>query len=312
MKLSHIHIQGCLIIPSLVWMETNGFSPKVHSYNSYHSRTLSLYSAKKISIDNHIEIESTDDIKQLCKEIDNVATYLWKDEAIPSLSSMTHNDEKKTATFVFYEGEKDLPKDIEYSQRAKYFRREADEGCLKAQHSLALLLWNGFGDEQINSVESAKYHAAAAVQRNLDAMAVLGGCLRTGTGVKRNINLGLKLIDFSSSQGNPTGANKKAALLESNGDDYSAYKLYQQCLDNNRVNALLLFNLGWCYMNGQGVDKDAQKGIQLWKDAAAMAPDEGSEEAAWYIYEYMKRDNPFESQTWLKLSGDLGYDEALE
>ena len=43
-----------------------------------------------------------------------------------------------------------------------------------------------------------------------------------------------------------------------------------------------------------------------------MAPDEGGEKAAWYIYVHMKHDNSFEAQTWLKLSGDLGYDKVFE
>jgi hypothetical protein len=59
-------------------------------------------------------------------------------------------------------------------------------------------------------------------QRHLDGMAVLGGCIRTGTGTDRK--LGVPLIDYCASQHNPTGVNKKAALLvvETNADERGA------------------------------------------------------------------------------------------
>ncbi len=64
-------------------------------------------------------------------------------------------------------------------------------------------------DDSISTIDpkaSARWHAAVAIQGNKDALAVLGGCLRTGTGV-------------ASVYGNPSGADKKAAMMEAN-DDY--------------------------------------------------------------------------------------------
>lgn len=51
--------------------------------------------------------------------------------------------------------------------------------------------------------------------------------------------------------------------------------------------------------------------MQLWKDASQMAPDEGSEEASWYIYNDLKRENPKEADVWLDLAVELGLDEAI-
>mmetsp|Transcript_1551 Transcript_1551/g.2306 ORF Transcript_1551/g.2306 Transcript_1551/m.2306 type:complete len:159 (+) Transcript_1551:581-1057(+) len=122
--------------------------------------------------------------------------------------------------------------------------------------------------------------------------------------------LGLKLIQYCASKGNPTGVNKQAALLESNEDDYyGAVQLYESCVKSGRINALLLFNLGWSLVNGQGVDrKDVSRGISLWKEAVSLAPDEGSEEAAWCLYEEYKRDDPKEADKWFGIAMDLGYE----
>ena len=210
----------------------------------------------------------------------------------------------------------------------------------------------GSGDEngglwiERNPQESAKFHAAAAYQHHLDGIAVFGGCLRTGTGLegvekqsskmkktnskskqsttskvlrKRsdNLALGLKIIDFCSSVGNPSGVNKKGALLESNGDESKSVKLYKECVESGRANAFLRFNLGWSLIQGfvdadsssNRVQKDVNGGIDLWKEATELAPDEVTEEAAWNLYKEYEREDPMEAQKWLDLANDLGYYE---
>lgn len=237
----------------------------------------------------------------LLREIKVVAADLWSGNNIPTLVS-------NGSDLSIIEGEAELGDDFPLSRRAKYFQDEALKGCPKSQHSLGLLLWSGFAGVEQDAEKSAKLHAAAASQYHLDGMAVLGGCLRTGSGVKQNVALGLKIIEFCSSQGNPTGINKKAALLESNQDEAGAVKLYEDSLKKDRVNALLLFKLGWCLVNGRGViRKDSVRGIKLWKQAASLAPDEGSEEAAWFLYEEYIRDDPKEAKKWLDLAEELGY-----
>ena len=289
---------------------------------------------------------------ELYEEIEAIARELWGGDEIPRLTTPTastttnNNNNNKTTTCttpeeggqqqqgmsVLFEGEAELPGDIPFSERGDYFRREALRGCPKAQHSYALLLWSGFAGIEQDPEESAKFHAAAACQHHLDGIAVLGGCLRTGTGIpkpkkvkksktkpappKRNtVALGLKAIVFCASQevGNPTGVNKEGALLEYNGDDLRAFELYEACWKSGRANALLLFNLGWCLVHskrkGIDCDSDRARGISFWKEATEMAPDEGSEEAAWNLFKEYIRDDPKEAQHWLDLAEDLGYYE---
>ena len=259
---------------------------------------------------------------ELFEEIECIAKELWAGEEIPRIKPTYSNHKMVTECNHLCEGEAKLPNSIPVSERGEYFRREALRGCPKAQHSYGLLLWSGFAGIEQNPEESAKLHAAAACQQHLDGMAVFGGCLRTGTGIpkkkkknnpKRKTNtvaLGLKAIGFCASVGNPTGVNKQGRLLESNGNDSQALELYDACWKSGRANALLLFNLGWCLVNGRDVGKaDRARGISMWKEATKMAPDEGSEEAAWNLYQEYARDDPEEAKCWLDLAEELGYCE---
>jgi len=266
-----------------------------------------LLTRQYVSNNSNAEIQIPLDLQ---KKIQTIAKHLWGKNDIPTLKPFTENDGTLT------EGEATLNDDISFSQRADIFYEEAINGCPKAQHSYALLLWNGFGGVEQDPEASARFHAAAAFQNHLDGMALLGACLRTGSGMEEDEALGIKLINYCASQGNPTGVNKKAALVDSYEeyrDEYEAVRLYEECYESGRVNAMLLFNLGWCLVNGEGVDrKDVGRGIDLWKEAANMAPDEGSEEAVFGIYEAYKRDDPQEAEKWLDMAVELGYDGAIE
>ena len=287
---------------------------------------------------------------ELHQEIMTIAKELWGDQEIPRLApalsedrgsiSRSRSDERATTTtpVLLTEGEAGLPESVPRSERGARFRGEALRGCPRAQHSYGLLLWSGFAGIERDPEESARFHAAAACQNHLDGMAVLGGCLRTGAGIPKRkkrrkkkktkkgatkaaamteprratntVALGLKLIDFCASVGNPTGVNKRAALLESNGDDSRAVELYEACLEDGRANALVRFNLGWCLVHGRGVERgDRDRGMSLWVQAAELAPDEGSEEAAWNLYRECDPDRPEEARRWRDLAEELGYTE---
>lgn len=256
------------------------------------------------------ETESSDNEapipEDLQSAIQDIAIELWGSE----------NALTRVATGGALQGEMPLPPNIATEQRYFYFLDEAEHGDARAQQSVGLLLWNGFGSVDIDPEASARWHAAAAIQGNIDAIAVLGGCIRTGTGVgkKKNVALGLKCINYAASAGSPSGVNKKAVLLESSGDWFGAARLYEQFYNDEttRKNALLLFNWGYCLVNGNGVEQNIDAGESLWKQAVDMAPDEGSEEAAYFLYEQYVREVKQEARRWLEISAELGYQEAVE
>ena len=59
------------------------------------------------------------------------------------------------------------------------------------------------------------------------------------------------------------------------------------------------------------MEQDAQAGETIWKEAVDMAPDEGSEEAAYFLYEQCVKDDIGEARRWLEISAELGYQEAI-
>jgi TPR repeat protein len=239
----------------------------------------------------------------LRREIRSVAQTLWGNDELPEVVAESTETISGEAPFS----------GTDYSQRSLVFEQQAQQGDARAQHSLGLLLWSGYSCKK-DAVASARWHAAAAVQNHLDGMAVLGGCLRTGTGVEQNVGLGLRLIDYCAAAQvmNPTGINKKAALEESNGNYETAFGLYQDCLEHGQPNALLLMNLGWCFVQGEGTRKNVTHGEKLWRQTTDMAPDEGSEEAAWLLYRQCAREEEKEARRWLKFAAGLGYEESLE
>ena len=290
---------------------------------SHHSRR-SLFLCKAL-------IQSPpNDLKE---KIKRVAISLWGGlDNIPTIKCPTNT----CPNFIPVEGEADFhtgkSSQMEFSKRGAFFKEQAINGNPKAQHSYGLLQWNGFSSTNSvaqNAQESAKFHAAAAYQNHLDSIAILGGCLRTGSGIPKKVQkqqkdagvdiveFGIQLIEYSAQEGNPTGVNKKAALyeLQDNVDEESAFELYKQSYcENGRFNALTLFNLGWYYMNGMGnlVKKEEERGIEFWEMAVTMAPDEGSEESAWFLYDYFKRDEPTKAEKWLQIAYNLGFPDAID
>jgi hypothetical protein len=270
---------------------------------------------------HHYDNIHTDKIpSELHSQVQRVAITLWGDrtklKSVLPTSVDFDSDPSVSPTLCSGEMAFDADSlDLDYWLRLEYFQQAAYDGDPSAQHSLGLLLWNGFAGVQ-DEIASAQWHAAAACQGHLDAMAVLGGCLRTGTGVQENEDLGIQFIEWCARQGNPTGINKQAALLESEDDDYNgALRLYQSCLENENENvtALVLLNLGYSLVNGPGdVSKDVELGEFYWEQAAAMAPDEGSEEAAYFLSQQYDRTDYAESKRWLQLSADLGFPEAVD
>jgi TPR repeat protein len=108
--------------------------------------------------------------------------------------------------------------------------------------------------------------------------------------------------------------NKKAALMEANDDYSTAMKLYRECYEDEskRKNALLLFNLGYCLIHGEGIDHNIEEGEQLWKDAVMLAPEEGSEESAWFLYQqYSERRDSNMAKHYLDIAADLGHEDAV-
>lgn len=248
----------------------------------------------------------------LISNVNQVVNNLWNNVSLPS------NPTSNMSSWTL-QGEAIYPPDMPYTQRLSYFLDQSQKGDASAQHSAGLLLWSGYchchrhcHDKQ-RPVESIMWHGAAACQGHLDSLAILGGCLRKGIGIQRNVLLGLSLIEYVASVGNPSGVNKKAAMMEDNNNFIGALQLYEDSLKHGKTNALLLFNLGHLLLHGNdGVLKEISRGEELLRLAVDLAPDEGSEEAAYFLYHHLKQDQHQEAMMFLRISASLGYPESIK
>ena len=132
----------------------------------------------------------------------------------------------------------------------------------------------------------------------------------------------MRVIEACAELGVPTGLNKLGALMETGAsgvvrDAYAAVELYELAAEASGLGyeerggqCLGRFNLGWALVHGEGTVRDRAAGLEQWRKAAAMAPDDGAEEAAYNLYDELgDTDEGFE---YLELSADLGFDPALE
>lgn len=171
-------------------------------------------------------------------------------------------------------GEFDFPAATRFETRGARAKEAALEGDARAQHSLGLLYYGGYGGLGQSDELSAMWHGAAAAFGNWDAVAVLGGCLRKGSGIEENAALGLRLISLASAAENSTGLIKVGGLLEEQGDLTGALVLFRQAAEQG--SALGMFCVGWVMWyrkwktatKNAGNPHDSLSAQQLWRRAA--------------------------------------------
>ena len=192
----------------------------------------------------------------------------------------------------------------------------AHAGDSLAQQTLGLLIFSGVGGAPQDLRASAEWHAAAAAQGNIDALATLGGCVRRGVGAEQDEATGRTLIEAAAAAGSPVGLSKLGVLYDEGAsglspDSWRAAQCFEAAAA--RGSALGLFNHGWALLYGIGSARDVQRGLAAWKAAAALAPEDGSEEAAFHLYEERALlPDRAEAVIYLKLSHDLGFDKAVK
>lgn len=208
---------------------------------------------------------------------------------------------------------------VAHSERYATAEAKAYEGDGRAQQTLGLLLYSGVGGAPCDVRASAEWHAAAAAQGNVDALAVLGGCLRKGVGAEVDEQTGVDLITAAAEAGSPVGLVKLAALYEDGAGGYPAdswrsAKLFERAA--NLGSALGYFNHGWAKIHGLGTTRDLDAGVEAWRMAMSLAPDDGAEEAAFNLYAERKlltsaQTAQIKPVACLRLSASLGYDKAV-
>lgn len=223
------------------------------------------------------------------------------------------------------QGEYDFGPDLEpalFYQRFSIVEGPAYEGDARAMQTMGLLYYHGVGgvpnaDERF----SAQWHAASAARGNVDAMATLGGCIRRGVGAERHGEIGLSLIQAAAAADSAVGLTK-LGILHDDGEHGLTQDSWAaaQCFERAAVqgpSALALFNHGWALFHGIGTVRDVERGLTQMEAAAALAPDDGSEEAAFFLYDERLAMSAEQVDTYrpgskLRLAASLGFDKAVK
>jgi TPR repeat protein len=130
----------------------------------------------------------------------------------------------------------------EYAEAVKWVRKAADAGSAEAQKNLGILYYKGEAMPQ-DYIEAAKWFRKAANAGNAVAQSCLGMCYHNGEGVQQ---------------------------------DYTeAAKWYRKAADQNNANAENF--LGLLYENGYGIEKDGVAAIKWYKRAAQHGNDPAKE-----------------------------------
>ncbi len=131
------------------------------------------------------------------------------------------------------------------------------------------------GDETGNwyLLEPQEFEQAAA-KGSAEMQYVLGRRSADGTGCEVNIPLSIKLYQMSADQGNSRAAyNLGEILTEPNKPELKPYLNYEKGIKYLNIAAtknelLAIDHLGWLHLHGYGVQKNPQKAIELFQEAA--------------------------------------------
>ena len=98
-------------------------------------------------------------------------------------------------------------------------------------------------------------------------------------------------------------------------DATRAYDLFERAAASG--SALGLFNHGWALVHGVGAPRDVDRGLAQWAAAARRAPDDGAEEASFFLWAErgrMDREQRarYRPDACLRLSASLGFEPAVE
>jgi len=211
----------------------------------------------------------------------------------------------------------------DHASRAATVEEAAFGGCSRAQHTLGLLTFGGVGGcEEADLRGSAYWHAAAAAQGNLDALATLGGCVRRGAGVAQDEAAGVALIEAAAAAGSPCGLCKLGVLHDEgtlpggSAHPTEGARLFARAAEGGG-SALGLFHHGWALVHGIGAARDVEAGMRAWRAATDLAPDDGAEEAAYHLYKEQRQLPPpvrklLRPDDALRLSAALEFEPAVK
>jgi hypothetical protein len=157
----------------------------------------------------------------------------------------------------------------DWEQRAKLYRKAAEQGNAKAQYNLGVCYSDGAGVAK-DAAEAVNWYRKAAEQGLAEAQYNLGVCYGKGKGVAKDTAEEVKWYRKAAEQGNAK-AQCNLGFCYRNGegvpkDDVEAVRWYRKAAEQELPNGQ--YKLGWCYYSGTGVAKDNTEAVKWFRKAA--------------------------------------------
>jgi len=175
----------------------------------------------------------------------------------------------------FLEGRR-ISKDV--NKAFEWFKKSAEANCEQGQCNLSKLYAAGLGVPKDD--EKAFYWAKKAAERGERTSAAnLGIFYLQGKGVKRNVKEGIKWIDQGNEDSSADSQRRLGMDYESGSgfvpkDLKKAFNFYSKSAEKGFCCGI--YNLGLCYLDGVGTEKNYDKGMELLKKAKGLGCDYAS------------------------------------
>ena len=214
--------------------------------------------------------------------------------------------------FCFYKGD-GVNQDL--TQAVSWWRKAANQGIAEAQYMLGLCYHNGKGVSQ-DYAQAASWWRKAADLGDADAQNNLGSCYYYGHGVTLDYAQAVYWYRKALEQGQPNAkdnlANAEAKLKEQQSSEESEESMYQQYITAAKQgNAGAQYIIGYCYIKGEEVTKDAAQAVSWFRKAAdqGLAEAQNALGVCYYGGEGVKEDYA-QTASWFRKSADQGYAPA--
>lgn len=168
-------------------------------------------------------------------------------------------------------GKKNSELTKEYDQKAFALLQVAvDDGRIDALYHLGNCYARGKGAE-LNWTKAIELYEKAASKGSKRAQCHLGYCYHKGNGVTKDIQKAIQFYQSSAKQGNLLSIALLGQCYEELKKMKEAIYCYQEAAKHGNHQGL--FYLAKCYKNGNGVKRNSEKAIKLFKKAVKAGSD---------------------------------------
>lgn len=161
-------------------------------------------------------------------------------------------------------------KEEKYREAFRWFLESANDGHIEAQIKIGDYYANGIFIKQ-DFQKSVLWYTRASTYGNNEALIKLANLYKEGLGTEKDLKLAFDLYYRASSTSDDPDAFYQLALMAKHGwgtnkDLQSAFVWFKKASDAGHIKAMV--NVGYCYANGIGVEKNPLLATEYYNNAA--------------------------------------------